>query len=223
VSKSLATFEELGMPKDVERALALKLALQGVAPGATTASIHVVAAEVSLERPDLSPHAAPDGTVTILFTDIEGSTSLNERVGDDKYVEILRSHNAAVRERVAANRGHEVKAQGDGFMVVFPSARRALRCAVEIQRAIESVGDDVRVRIGLHTGEAVADADDFFGTAVTTASRIADQASGGEILVSSLVRELTQSAGEFTFGSTRQVELKGLAGSHAVHCVAWST
>ncbi len=136
---------------------------------------------MEVERPNLQPHAAPDGTVTIMFTDIEGSTAMTERLGDRQAQEVLRIHNAIIREQVAAHQGFEVKSQGDGFMMAFSSARRALECAIAIQQnfAIHDEarpGEPIRVRIGLHTGEAVKEGEDFFGKTVTLAARIA---SGG--------------------------------------------
>ena len=225
VNLALATFEELGMPKDVERALALKLELQGVASVGVRTSIDVVAASVQAERPSMRPHAAPDGTVTLMFSDIQDSTVVTERVGDRRWLELLHEHNTIVRREVAAHGGFEVKTAGDGFMVAFSSARRALNCAIAIQHAFaehnERAEQPLRVRIGLHTGEAIRDADDFFGRHVILASRIAGQARGGEILVSSLLKELTASAGDVSFDEGREVELKGLSGTHRVYAVAW--
>jgi class 3 adenylate cyclase len=188
-------------------------------------SIDAVAAAVQTEQPDLRRHAAPDGTVTILFTDFEGSTAMTERLGDQPWLELLRGHNAIVRKRVAAHDGFEVKAEGDGFMLAFQSARKGLECAVDIQRAFadrnESADEPIRVRIGLHTGEALKEAGDFYGKNVILAARIAAQAQGGEILVSSLLKELTESAVGVTFGEEREVELKGLTGTHSVFEVVW--
>jgi class 3 adenylate cyclase len=110
-------------------------------------------------------------------------------------------------------------------MLVFQSARRALQCAADIQRAFvqrnESTDQPIRVRIGLHTGEAIKEADDFYGKAVILAARIAGQAQSGEILVSSLLKELTESASDIAFGEGREVELKGLSGRHRVFPVGW--
>ncbi|MEE8370359.1 MAG: adenylate/guanylate cyclase domain-containing protein, partial [Dehalococcoidia bacterium] len=171
VTQALDTAQELGMRALFEKALALKLSAQGIDPAATQTSIDAVLESVHDARPDLPPKAvAPDGTVTILFTDIEGSSAMTERLGDQRWLEVLRQHNAIVRKRVAVHEGFEVKAEGDGFMLAFGSARKALECAVEIQRAIAewntarpSTGsgraDEVRVRIGLHTGEALKEAD----------------------------------------------------------------
>jgi class 3 adenylate cyclase len=187
-------------------------------------SVDEVASTVGSERPSLRPAAAPDGTVTMLFTDIEASTALNERVGDVRWLELLRAHHAVVREQVQAHGGYEVKAQGDGFMIAFPSARRAVQCARAIQQAIgthlaEHPDGPIRLRIGLHTGEAIREEADFYGKNVVLAARIADQAHGGEILASSVVRQLTESAGDVRFENERELELDGLAGTHTVYRV----
>jgi class 3 adenylate cyclase len=185
-------------------------------------SVDEVASTVAYERPSLRPAAAPDGTVTILFSDIEASTALNERLGDVRWLELLREHHRLVREQIQACGGFEVKSQGDGFMVAFPSARRAVHCAQAIRDAVaadlgEHPDGPVRVRIGLHTGEAIRDESDFYGKNVAIAARIADQARGGEILASSLVKQLTESAGDINFEDARDLELAGLAGTHAVY------
>lgn len=181
-----------------------------------------IASDVARGRPDLASATAPNGTVTILFTDIEGSTHITESLGDLEWMNLLHEHNAIVRDQVARHSGFEVKSQGDGFMLAFPSAREALKCAIDIQRALgRRDSDDLRVRIGLHTGEPIRDADDFYGKAVNLAARIAAEARGSEILVSSLVRELTESAGEFTFEGPTDAELKGLSGMYRLSTVRW--
>ncbi len=224
-NEALDTGQALGMSGVVQRALALKVQLQGISSRDVRTSIGAVASSVGAERPDLRTHAAPDGTVTLLFTDIEGSTALNERLGDQRWMDVLRVHNAIVRGGIAAHGGYEVKSQGDGFMIAFGSARRALQCAIALQSAVAehngTADEPLRVRIGLHTGEPVREADDFYGRHVNLASRIADQAQGGEVLVSSLLKELTDSAGEFAFDDGREVELKGLTGQQRVFAVRW--
>jgi class 3 adenylate cyclase len=212
------------MKRLVEQLLELKMQAQGVVAIDARTSIDAVADSVDATRPDLRPAAAPDGTVTMLFSDIEGSAAMTERLGDQRWLEILRAHNAIVRRHVRAHGGFEVKSQGDGFMLAFASARRAVQCAIAIQRAFcaysaEHPEQPLRVRIGLHTGEAIRDQDDFFGRNVVLAARIGAVARGGETLVSSLLRELTMSSGEFTFDDGRDVELKGLAGMHHVYAV----
>jgi class 3 adenylate cyclase len=183
------------------------------------ASLERVAASVKAERPNLSAAAAPDGTVTLLFSDIEGSAQIIERLGDTRWLELLRAHHRIVRGQVEAYGGFVVKIQGDGFMVVFPGVRRAVQCARAIQDAlcVEFDGNseaDVRVRIGLHTGEVLKEENDFYGKNVVLAARIAAQASGGEILASAVVRELADSSGDIRFDDERDVHLKGLAGTY---------
>jgi class 3 adenylate cyclase len=184
----------------------------------------MIAVDVGRTRPDLSRAAAPNGTVTVLFTDIEASTQLTEELGDHQWMDLLREHNAIIREQLATHSGFEVKSQGDGFMLAFASASAALRCAIGIQRVLterDPDGPELRVRIGLHTGEPIREADDFYGKAVILAARIAAEARGSEVLVSSLVRELTESLGEFAFDAPTDVELKGLSGLHHLSAVRW--
>jgi class 3 adenylate cyclase len=179
---------------------------------------------VEEERPDLGSATAPDGTVTILFTDIEDSTALNERLGDERWIEVLRRHNEVVRTCVREHGGYEVKSQGDGFMIAYPSALEGLRCAVSLQRELADasrLGEPLRVRIGVHTGEAIRDGDDFFGRSVTLAARLGSEADGGEILTSSIVRELAGSGPEIPFEDVGEMQLKGLRGSEHVYRVPW--
>ncbi|MDP9238482.1 MAG: AAA family ATPase, partial [Chloroflexota bacterium] len=233
---ALNTAEELGMKKILERALALKLETQGLSSTSIYTSIDNVARAVERERPEISVHPAPDGTVTIMFSDIEDSTPIAERLGDQAWLELLRQHNAIIRKQLRAYDGFEVKTIGDAFMVAFQSAKKGLDCAIAIQRAFAADNDlpsplvgegpgvrAVRVRIGLHAGEAVREDGDFYGKNVIMASRVAGKAVGGEILVSSLVRQLVESSvGAGTFADSREVELKGLAGHHTVHAVRWT-
>lgn len=189
--------------------------------------IDAVAEDVRDEWPELRAQVAPEGTVTILFSDIEGFTTLNERLGDYRTKDILRDHYELVRQELLAHRGFEVKVHGDGFMVAFDSAARALRCAQAIQRRQRAWSEQhpdtpIRVRMGLHTGEAIRDADDFLGSTVNLASRIATAARGDEILVSALLKELCASAGEFEFDRGQEIELKGLSQPHRVYSVSWT-
>jgi class 3 adenylate cyclase len=226
LTQALDSAQKLGMKHLVDVCLELKLEIQGVSSTNIEASIDAVASLVYSEKPDLSRQAAPDGTVTLLFSDIEGSTAKTEELGDQRWMEVLREHNAIVRDNLAAHEGFEVKSEGDGFMLAFQSARKAIQCAIDMQQAFakrsESTEVPISVRMGLHTGEVIKEGDDFFGKHVNLAARIAGQASGGEILVSSLLRELTASGGDITFGSGREVELKGLSGTQQIYSVGWS-
>ena len=187
---------------------------------AEAGSIDAVAAAAVAEPRDLSAHAAPDGTVTILFSDVENSSAIFERLGDLRAQEILSAHNAIVREQTALQNGFEVKSMGDGFMIAFSSARRALLCAINIQKMLAAYSEQnkeepIRVRIGMHVGEVIRESADFFGKAVILAARIAARAHGGEILVSSTLRDLTETAGDLRFAGAGDAQLKGFSGTTA--------
>ena len=189
-----------------------------------TVSLEELERTIQRERPDLSSTLAADGTVTIVFTDIVDSTVLTARLGDHAWLGLLRRHTAVIKDATAAHDGTVVETQGDGSMLAFSSARRAVACAQTIQLEIDSAFADasppIRVRIGVHTGDALHEADHFFGTTVNYAARVASQALGGEVLVSNLVRELVAGGGPgIDFLESREVELKGLDGSHRLFAV----
>ena len=180
------------------------------------------------ERP-AAPATTSPAVHTILFTDVEGSTALTDRLGDSAARELLREHENITREALKAHGGSEVKTMGDGFMASFGSATKALECAVAVQRNMEQGTGNmsgVRVRIGLNAGEPIAEDDpdgrgDLFGTAVIVAARIAAQAEGGEILVSDVVRQLV--AGKnFLFNDRGEQALKGFEEPIRVWGVRWS-
>jgi len=171
-----------------------------------------------------APAAVPGAPLTILFTDVEGSTALTQRLGDAKAREVLRAHERIVREALKAHGGSEVKALGDGFMASFSSATRALECAIAMQQAFaahsEAAEEPIRVRIGLNAGEPIAEEKDLFGTAVNMAARIAAQAAGGEILVANVVRELAAGKG-FLFADRGDVALRGFEEAVRLYEVHW--
>lgn len=185
-------------------------------------SVEDLAGWARVERPDLARMAA-DGNVVIAFSDIEGSTELNEELGDRGWVKLLERHNKLIYQHVAGHGGNVVKTQGDGFMIAFADPVEATRCSIAVQRALQSDPerwDQIRVRIGLHVGESVRRGDDLFGRNVAMAARVAGQAGGGEILVSEAIREAISGAPDIEVGAPRQVDLKGFRGSHLVYPVA---
>jgi class 3 adenylate cyclase len=216
-----------GMPRLTEQLLALKLDAQGVAPIDVRSSIDAVAESVHATRPDVRPAAAPDGTVTVMFSDIEDSTALNERLGDERWLSVLRAHNSTIRRKVMEHGGFEVKSQGDGFMLAFADPHRAIACAVDLQRAFAAQRqapeqEPIHIRVGLHTGQAIRHQDDFFGKNVVLASRIAERARGDEILISEALKQaLHDAALELDFDEGQELELKGLSGRHRVFAVPW--
>jgi len=176
----------------------------------------------------------PGAFRTILFTDVEGSTALTQRLGDAKARDILRAHERMVREALKAHGGSEVKTMGDGFMASFSSATRALECAIAMQRAFAahneaaaarpSTGSGraevIRVRIGLNAGEPIAEEEDLFGTAVQLAARICAQAEPGEILAPIVVRELAAGKG-FLLADRGDVALRGFEDPVRLYEVRW--
>jgi class 3 adenylate cyclase len=175
-------------------------------------------AAVGAHRPEAG------GFRTILFTDVEGSTALTERLGDARAREVLRNHERMVREALRAHGGAEVKTMGDGFMASFSSATRALECAIATQRAFaehnESAEEPIRVRVGLNAGEPIAEEADLFGTAVVLAARVAAKAEGGEILASDVVRQLVAGKG-FLFSDRGDVVLRGFEDPVRLYEVRW--
>jgi class 3 adenylate cyclase len=140
--------------------------------------------------------ALPQGTVTFVFTDIEGSTELLKELGD-RYRDVLTEHRRIVRERFTAAEGVEMDTQGDAFFFVFARARDAVSAAVEVQRAHAEAewpdGAKVRVRIGLHTGEPSVHDEGYLGLDVVRAARICTVGRGGQVLLSETTRTLVGS------------------------------
>lgn len=191
-------------------------------------SIESVAMDVTQnDQAAIRSSVSEDATVTIMFSDIESSTELALSMGDVEWMEVLGHHNSIFETAVENHGGRIIKNQGDGYMISFGSARRALLCAAEVQRQLEQrYREDprtgMRVRIGCHTGEALHDsAGDLFGRHVIIAARVANLADGGQVLVSSVVRDITAPRGDLTFGEPRPVELKGVDGSHHVYDFDW--
>jgi class 3 adenylate cyclase len=139
----------------------------------------------------------PRGTVTFLFTDVEGSTRLLTALGD-RYAGILAAHHRVVRQAIAAHGGCEVGTHGDAFFVAFARAGDAVGAAVAAQRGLAAIpwpeGAELRVRMGLHTGEAAVQGTTYVGLDVHRAARICSAAHGGQVLVSRATRELVAGA-----------------------------
>jgi adenylate cyclase len=196
--------------------------------GMLMSSIEDITRWATEDRAQIVKIAAPDGTVTIFFSDIEDSTAHNERLGDDDWVRLLDVHDRLVREQIRRHRGHVVKTQGDGFMVVFRDPVEAVRAAIDIQRGLDGAGGrhlrrtPIRVRIGVHTGTVVSRDGDYFGRNVAMAARVAGQADGGEIVVSDDVRAAVIASDEFELTPVETIELKGLSGSHQLWDVEWA-
>jgi class 3 adenylate cyclase len=167
--------------------------------------------------------ARDPGIRTVMFTDIVGSTSLTQQLGDDRAMELLHFHDAIVRDALSTCKGREVKHTGDGIMASFISAASAVRCAAQIQRELARQQDKqfpIKVRIGGAAGEPVEHADDIFGSTVQLAARLCSHAQPDQILVSNVVAELCIGKG-LHFHPLGEVTLKGFDRPLNVHAVHW--
>ena len=189
------------------------------------ASISDIAGWAEVERPALVELAGVDGCVAILFSDIEGSTALNERLGDRAWNTLLKQHDRQVEKQIAKHHGQIVKHQGDGYMVAFATAEQAVRAAIGIERAFGQVRavPTLRVRVGIHYGSVVHRDNDIFGRNVAHAARVAALAEGGEVLVSGAVVDEIAEVDDLDLRLTdlRSVELKGLSGEQVVGTLDW--
>lgn len=183
---------------------------------AVRSNIEDLADWATVERPDLA-RLALNGRVTIVFSDIEGSTALNERIGDRAWVRLIDRHDKLVSRLVKRHSGYVVKSQGDGFMIAFARPEQAVWCSMDLQRELAKRPNGIRVRIGIHAGKSVRRGDDLFGRNVAMAARVAAAAEGGEILVSDSVRDAV--GDDVTFDDGRDVELKGFSGTHRLSAV----
>ena len=159
---------------------------------------------------------------TILFTDIEGSTSLTQRLGDARAMAVLRAHDKIVSEALVRFGGSEVKHTGDGLMAAFPSVVGGIESAVQIQQRLAEADerDELHVRIGMSAGEPVTERNDLFGAVVQLAARLCSKAEPGSVLVSGAVRDLALGKG-FEFRKRRPLSLKGFDGPVASFEVVW--
>ena len=164
--------------------------------------------------------------MTVLFTDVVGSVSMRQNQGEATAHEIMTSHNDLVRQQISQCAGREIKTIGDSFMVAFDSARKAVECAIGIQRALLEHNHlnavrPLQVRIGLHTGEAILDGDDLFGSSVDAAARIMSRAEGEQILVSDVVKTMLGASRDVVFSGQTRVRLKGFPDRWRLWEVAW--
>ena len=168
---------------------------------------------------------ATNENITVLFTDLVGSTELASSLTPEAGDEVRRNHFAALRQAIAASGGTEVKNLGDGLMVVFPVASSALSCAVAMQQAVErdNAGAQRRLglRVGLSGGEVAREADDYFGDPVIEAARLCAKADGGQILAANAVRVIAGRRTPHTFSSLGELGLKGLPEPIETFEVGW--
>jgi adenylate cyclase len=196
-----------------------------VEPQIQSTSIDVIASALEPGMPELGRFSSPDGAITLMLSDIADASMLADRVGPERWEQLLRDHHALVEHVVAHHDGEVVRFERDGFFASFSSAHAGLHAAVELQRTFTgpATADDrtVAVRIGLHSGFVIANPDQPLGRNVVLASRIAAQAEGGEILVSSMLKQYTEGDPSFRFEARGEYHFKGVLGEHAVYSVGW--
>ena len=160
------------------------------------------------------PPTLPDGVVTIVFTDVEGSTALVRDLGDERAHQILRRHDETLRQVLAEHDGLEIERAGDGFMLAFRSPTKAVAFTLVLHERLAKDGD-VRVRIGLDSGEVIREEKGYFGRTVFRAARLSDLAGAGRVLASEATKALADGA-DVRFDDLGDHELKGLGGNHRV-------
>jgi class 3 adenylate cyclase len=154
--------------------------------------------------------------LTVLFTDIVGSTSIASEIGDHRWKELLQRHDDEVRKELRRHKGIEVKTTGDGFLAAFDGPTKAIHCATAIRERVAEIG--LKVRAGLHTGECEKRDEDLSGIAVHLASRLLDHAQPGEILVSRTVKDLIVGSG-IALEERGQATLRDVAGNWELFCL----
>jgi len=169
---------------------------------------------------------SPEGSLTTMFTDIEGFTDLFRTLDEDEAHELVHVHSWTVRECVQRKGGFEVKALGDGFMLVFTAARQALRSAVDIQRALaeynlEHPQRPLLVRVGINSGDTFRHGEDYFGLSVSMAARVLAKARGGQILMTNASRELAGPVDGVEYVERGRFQMKGFAGRQRLYEVVW--
>ena len=161
----------------------------------------------------------PSDVVTIVFIDLEGFSAFTSRESDDAVRELVRVFHWLVREQLARHRGFEVKQLGDGFMIAFADAKRAVAFAVDTRSSVQGhpVASVVGMRAGINSGHAIREGDDFFGHTVNVASRIAIHANGGQLLVSQETRQLAGEIDGLRFVDIGRHQFRGIPGRHRLY------
>jgi class 3 adenylate cyclase len=188
-------------------------------------SIDVIASALGPVAPTLGQMSSPDGAVTLMLSDIADAGTAAERLGPERWERLLADHRVLVEQLVAHHDGTIVKYERDGFLASFTSAQAGLHAAIELQRTFtggDGAGEQpLAIRVGVHSGFVIANPDQLLGRNVVLAARIAAQAKAGEILVSSNLKEYTQSDPTLSFEEHGEYHFKGLHGEHLLFAVRW--
>jgi class 3 adenylate cyclase len=198
-----------------------------VEPSANLTSIDVIASALEPVTPAVSRLSSPDGALTLMLSDIADAAAREAELGPERWEQLLADHHLLVERLIAHHDGSVARVERDGFLASFNSAHGGLHAAVELQRTFTS-GDagngspqDLALRIGLHSGFVISGSDELLGRNVVLASRIAAHAGAGEILVSSTLKEYTETDPTFQFEPRGEHHFKGLLGEHTIYAVRW--
>jgi adenylate cyclase len=197
-----------------------------VEPQIQLTSIDVIASALEPVIPTLGRVSSPDGAVTLMLSDIADAGTVAEKLGAERWERLLADHRLLVEQLVGRHDGQVVRFERDGFLASFNSAHAGLHTAVELQRTFAGRGAGagapaIATRVGLHSGFVIANPEQLLGRNVVLTSRIAGQARGGEILVSSAVRQYTATDPSFEVELRGEYHFKGLLGEHTVYAVRW--
>jgi class 3 adenylate cyclase len=188
-------------------------------------SIDVIASALEPVIPSLDRFSSPDGAVTLMLSDIADASAAATELGPERWERLLGDHHVLVEHTLAHHDGQVVKFERDGFFASFNSAHAGLHAAVELQRTFSGASSAehgaLALRVGLHSGFVLGDPEQLMGRNVVLASRIAAQAKGGEILVSSTLKQYTAGDPRFKFEEQGEFHFKGLVGEHTVYRVLW--
>ena len=197
-----------------------------MAPQIQLTSIDVIASALEPVIPTLGKISSPDGAVTLMLSDIADASNVAEQLGTERWERLLADHRLLVEQLVSRHDGQVMRFERDGFLASFNSTHAGLHAAVELQRTFTGPAGDagapaIQVRAGLHSGFVIANPEQLLGRNVVLASRIAGQARAGEILVSSNVKQYTETDPSFRFEVHGEYHFKGLHGEHTVYAVSW--
>jgi class 3 adenylate cyclase len=185
-------------------------------------SIDVIASALPTGPAQLGRLSSPDGALTLMLSDIDDAEAAAARLGPERWERLLRDHHSLAGQLVSHHDGRVERVERDGFMASFSSAHGGVHCAIELQRAFAPNADgELRLRVGVHSGFVIANPDQLLGRNVVLAARIASKAKGGEILVSSALKEYTERDATLRFEPRGEFHFKGMLGEHAVYAVPW--
>jgi class 3 adenylate cyclase len=192
---------------------------------ANLTSIDVIASALEPRNLPVSRLSSPDGAMTLMLSDIANAEAVAARLGPKRWEQLVSDHHLLVERVLEHHDGRVVRFERDGFLASFDSAHGGLHAAVDLQRTFGSDGrpdsSGPELRIGVHSGFVITSEDDFLGRNVVLTSRIATHAKAGEILVSSALKQYTESDPSFEFEDRGEHHFKGLLGEHVVYSVRW--